>query len=118
MKQKLSTEEMGSYLVLRFDFSDVSVTVDARASFRESINNSIKDFSKKYCKAGFLKEPVEIDNEDYATSIANLVSVSKNNNQKIYLIVDEVGSFVNRLIMSPTPVVSSIRTWCQIRRRC
>jgi hypothetical protein len=100
MKQKLTTKGMGSYLVLRFDFSDVSVKLDARASFRKTINDSIKDFSKKYCKAGFLLEPVEIDIEDYAASIRNLVTVSKDNNQKIYLIVDEVDSFVNRLIMS------------------
>ena len=42
LTKKLTTEEMGSYLVLRLSFSGVSADGDVKVNFRKYINTAVK----------------------------------------------------------------------------
>jgi hypothetical protein len=100
MKKKLTTEEMGKYLVLRLSFSGVSDDGDVKVNFRKNINRAAKLFSDKYYKAGLLERPVEIDPNSELDTLQDLFGVVELSGRKIYLIVDECDAFVNRLLLS------------------
>lgn len=88
----------GKYLVLKMDFSDVNV-MDINASFTEVVNASITNFSQKYRKAGLLAKDVRISKKNFASSLLNLAEVVELSGHKVSLIVDEVDSFANRLLL-------------------
>jgi hypothetical protein len=100
MKQNLTTEEMGKYLVLRLSFSGVSPEGDVMKNFRKCINNSVQKFSEKYHDAGLLDELVDIDAEDCLSSMQRLFDAVELSGREMYLIVDECDAFVNRLLLS------------------
>lgn len=88
----------GRYLVLDLDFSDVDER-DVERSFTKVVNASVYDFSRKYRKAGLLDADVKIDDQDFASSLSNLAGTAKLSGHKLSLIVDEVDSFANRLLL-------------------
>eukprot|EP01039_Chlorochromonas_danica_P006636 gene6636-7329_t len=90
--------EAGRYLVLAMDFSKVR-GVNITASFTEVVNASVSKFSKKYRKAGLLDEDVTISDNDFTSSLSNLATVVELSGHKLSLIVDEVDSFANRLLV-------------------
>ena len=100
MNADFKTEEMGKYLVLRLSFSGVSVDGDVKINFRKNINTAVKDFSKKYHKAGLLEELVDIDADDSLNSLMELFGVVRRSGRQVYLIVDECDAFTNRLLLS------------------
>lgn len=90
--------EAGKYLVLYFDFSKVDEK-DVPGTFTKVVNAAVSKFSDKYYEAGLLKRSVTIDENDAMFSISNLATVVDLSGQKISLIVDEVDSFANRLLI-------------------
>ena len=100
LTKKLTTEEMGSYLVLRLSFSGVSDDGDVKVNFRKNINTAVKMFSRKYYKAKMLAELIEIDDDNELNTLQDLFGVVKLSGRQIYLIVDECDAFVNRLLLS------------------
>jgi hypothetical protein len=92
------SSEAGKYLVLAMDFSAVQ-EADIIGSFTEVVNMSISGFSQKYIEAGLLFEPIKIDGRRFGSSISNLAAAVERSGQKLSLIVDEVDSFTNRLLL-------------------
>jgi hypothetical protein len=93
---KNPTKAKGSYLILHLSLSKIPATADVEKSFRKYINNSIKNFTKKYSN---LIDTCEIDFDDHLTSLQNLFDVVADAGKQIFLIVDEYDSFVNQLIL-------------------
>eukprot|EP01032_Pedospumella_encystans_P012282 gene12282-14220_t len=90
--------EAGKYLVLHLDFSKVDEK-DVPGTFTKVVNASVSEFSEKYYKIGLLKRPVVIDRIDCMSSISDLASTVRLSGQTLSLIVDEVDSFANRLLV-------------------
>lgn len=90
--------EAGKYLVLFLDFSKVDEK-DVPGTFTKVVNASVSEFSEKYYKKGLLKRPVVIDHIDCMSSISNLSAAVRLSGQTLSLIVDEVDSFANRLLV-------------------
>eukprot|EP01033_Poteriospumella_lacustris_P011600 gene11600-8268_t len=88
----------GKYLVLALDFSQV-IGDNIPDSFTEVVNASVSKFSEKYYEGGFLKRPVTINEKNFASSISNMTSAVELSGHKLSLIVDEVDSFANRLLL-------------------
>lgn len=72
---------------------------DVEGSFTKVVNASVSAFSEKYREAGLLDEAVTIDPNDYTSSLSNLASVVELSGHKLSLIVDEVDSFTNCLLL-------------------
>jgi hypothetical protein len=72
MKIAKDHNEMGRYLVLQLDFSQVSADGDVMANFYDYINRAVLGFSDKYCKAGLLNDPIDINPEDSWSTIHGL----------------------------------------------
>jgi hypothetical protein len=88
----------GKYLVLALDFSQV-IGGDIPASFTEVVNASVSGYSDKYYEGGFLKRPVTINEKNFASSMSNMANAVELSGHKLSLIVDEVDSFANRLLL-------------------
>ena len=80
------------------DFSQV-IGDNIPDSFTEVVNASVSKFSEKYYEGGFLKRPVTINEKNFASSISNMTSAVELSGHKLSLIVDEVDSFANRLLL-------------------
>lgn len=63
------------------------------------MNAALSEFSEKYVEKGLLKRPVVIDSTDCMSSLSNTTSAVRMSGQKVSLIVDEVDSFANRLLV-------------------
>jgi len=87
-------------LVLRLSFSSVSSDGDVEKNFNTYINNAVRKFSRKYCSAKLLSEPIDVNPEDALDSLQSLFGEVRLSGQQIYLIVDGCDSFVSRLMFS------------------
>lgn len=92
------SSKAGKYLVLAMDFSVVNER-NVKDSFAKVVNASVSAFSEKYHGGGFLKRPVKIDPNDFTSSLSDLATVVRLSGHKLSLIVDEVDSFTNRLLL-------------------
>lgn len=72
---------------------------DIVTSFTQVVNSSVEDFSSKYHACGLLKKSVEIDSNNFTASLSNLCRVVTLSGHNVSLIVDEVDSFANRLLV-------------------
>lgn len=88
----------GEYLVLPFDFSDVD-DKNVEKSFTKVVNKSCLRFFQKYHRQGLLDYPVVIDPTDYTDTLESLASSVRLSGYKLFVIVDEVDSFANRLLI-------------------
>jgi hypothetical protein len=86
------------YLVLAMDFGAVQ-EADVMGSFTQVVNTSISGFSQKYNEAGLLSEPIKTDGRSYGSNISNLAAAVERSGENLSLIVDEVDSFTNRLLL-------------------
>ena len=85
-----------SYLVLFFDFSslDIKGIEGFKLSMKNHINNKIIDFKKVYSNIYKIEEII-INPEDAISSFQSLWMFIKNNNQKLYVLIDEYDTQVN-----------------------
>jgi len=88
------------YLIMRWDFSNVTAKGDAKDvahKLYNHINRQIVATHQKY--QDLLRFPVEIDADDAITSFESLLSSIKNSGFKLYLLIDEYDNFANELMM-------------------
>ncbi|MEM7536516.1 MAG: AAA family ATPase, partial [Chloroflexota bacterium] len=91
-----------TYMVMRWDFSKVVVsgTIEGvQLSLNKHLNRYIKQFSREY--RDYLKETIEIDEDDAFISFSSLVSAVKLSGHKLYLFIDEYDNFANEVLMVP-----------------
>lgn len=72
---------------------------DVVTSFTRVVNRAIAEFSEKYQACGFLKRSVNINPNDFTDSLSDLGAVVRLSGHSVSLIVDEVDSFANRLLV-------------------
>lgn len=80
------------------DFSKVQDD-NIHESFMDVVNASVSRFSEKYHDIGMIKRHVRINNRNCMSSIEDLATVVDLSGQKLSLIIDEVDSFANRLLV-------------------
>ncbi len=97
------TDERNSYLILKFNFSEVSSDIK---EVENSFNNTIKIGSLKfirkyrdYIKDTEKKEKI-IENIEKASEILKYLTNFLEGNEKIYLLIDEYDNFTNTIISS------------------
>ncbi|KPA12980.1 hypothetical protein MHK_006813, partial [Candidatus Magnetomorum sp. HK-1] len=98
---KNPTELHNQYFVLKFDFScvDSSGSVqDIKKSLYDHVNDRIKGFVLYYKDYPFYK--IEINENNALSSINSLLSVVRNFDNSIFLLIDEYDNFANELMMS------------------
>jgi hypothetical protein len=103
------TPERNSYLVLRLDFSGVETSYGKDRlfdSFIVKVKNQVLFFLKKYEKLlNHNKNQAILEAKEPASIIDILCLVVKENQQKIYLLIDEYDNFANDLIGAHQDVV-------------
>ena len=98
---KHPTKLHNQYFVLKFDFScvDSSGTVqDIKQSLYDHVNECIRDFVLYYGDYPFKK--IQINENNALSSIKSLLSVVRNLENSIFLLIDEYDNFANELMMS------------------
>lgn len=89
------------YFVMTWDFSGVETSDDwreMRQSLYNRINAQIYATAVKY--AEYLKESVQIDQEDAINSFDSLLTAIRQTPYKLYLLIDEYDNFANEVLMS------------------
>lgn len=100
------TGERNSYLILKFDFSEISVSnqslKDVQRSFLNHVLNKALLFTSKY------KDRLKIDEaetkkelktlEDPSDLLSRLLTLCRISRQKVYLIIDEYDNFANTIL--------------------
>lgn len=94
------TPEHNQYLVLKWDFSQVSAAGNIgqiqMALFRH-VNEAIKDFKAYY--ASLLKVDSTVYADNAVASFQSLMGAVQNSGQKLYLLIDEYDNFANEVLM-------------------
>ncbi|MEM7534140.1 MAG: AAA family ATPase, partial [Chloroflexota bacterium] len=96
------TPMRNKYMVMRWDFSKIVVsgTIEGiQLSLNKHLNYYIKQFSREY--RHYLKETIEVDEDDALISFSALVSAAKLSGYKLYLFIDEYDNFANEVLMVP-----------------
>lgn len=97
------TDSRNSFLVLKFNFSDVTASLDkVEQSFLNHIKNSAELFLTRY------RDILKLDKNDIKTTVdginnppdilATLLKYSRLKNQKLYVIIDEYDNFANTIL--------------------
>ena len=81
-------------MIMHFRFNEVSSSENVHKSFNNYVNSVIKHFIKKYN----IKD-IEITPNNAMHSLTRLLLAVKRQNGEIYLIVDEVDSFMNYMLL-------------------
>ena len=96
------TGEKNAYLILRFDFTGIETSMGKEklfSSFTEKVKNQTLAFIRKYQVHIPHLETNHVEKlNDPALIIDTINSFVKENNQKIYLLIDEYDNFANDLI--------------------
>ena len=100
------TVEHNRYLVLRWDFSQVSAQGDTEAltqNLFNHINQMVNGFRIYYQQ--YLSSTIDIFETDAIASFASLTNAVKNSGYPLYLLIDEYDNFANEVLMQirPTP---------------
>jgi hypothetical protein len=98
------TDDRGSYLVLKFNFSLVNPAIDLfEESFRKQVQETALFFIRKY--SGYLQTrdldyTVQTIKEAKSASdiLSTLVRLCKDSRQKLYVIIDEYDNFANTIL--------------------
>ncbi len=97
------TDERNSYLILKFNFSEVSSDIkDVENSFNNTIKIGSLKFIRKYrdyIKDTKKKEKI-IENIEKASEILKYLTDFVEGNETIYLMIDEYDNFTNTIISS------------------
>ncbi len=97
---KNPTEEHNQYMVLRWDFSQVSSLGDSeqikRALFQH-VNGCVTHFIQSYQEQ--LKFPIKINTDDAISSFHSLMNSVSSSGHKLYLLIDEYDNFANDVLM-------------------
>ncbi len=99
------TEERNSFLVLKFNFSQVDPAVDrVEASFLHHVRSSAIDFVEKYAEylpkgkgGGYFRDTIEKSNSP-ADILSSLSALCRRIRQKLYVIIDEYDNFANTIL--------------------
>jgi hypothetical protein len=100
------TDERNSYLILKFDFSEINVSDLSLKKVEESFYNQVKDtaelFISKYHNRLKIDEKEAI--KDLMTRksppdlLSRLLKLCRKTKQKVYLIIDEYDNFANTIL--------------------
>ncbi|NQT61214.1 MAG: AAA family ATPase [Bacteroidetes bacterium] len=96
------TELRNSYYILRWDFSCVDTTgnaKDIKKSLYNHINVRIDGFIKYYNHKGYNLPSVTIKDDDALSSIESLLSSIRMTPYPVYLLIDEYDNFANTVMM-------------------
>jgi hypothetical protein len=97
----------GKYMVLFLSFNEVSDT-NIEQRFNNYINSAIMGFSRRYHDASLLEDPIDINPSNAMDSFHSMLNAVDQSKHKLYLIVDEYDSFVNRLLLNIDTSVDGI----------
>jgi hypothetical protein len=100
---KQPTDEQGTYLVLKFNFSAVDAAFDKlENSFLHHIRGTTLSFIQKY--AGYLVKNTDyyrktIEKSPSASDILSIIKdLCKDSHQKLYVLIDEYDNFANTIL--------------------
>ncbi len=94
------TPEHSRYLVLRWDFSEVSAQGDIeqiKQNLFDYLNASVEAFCLTY--ANILEEPPKINPDNALISVRNLMGAAQQAGHQVYLLIDEYDNFANEILM-------------------
>lgn len=97
------TEDRGTYLVLKFNFSLIDPAVDnVETSFLEQIQGTALSFVRKYSDylltdREYFIRAIE-KSRSASDTLSNLVRLCKDSRQKLYVIIDEYDNFSNTIL--------------------
>lgn len=94
------TAEHNQYLILHWDFSQVSSQGKAeqvKQALYSHINEAAKYFNEYYREQ--LAHPADISEDGFAT-FKSLVSTTKNSGHQLYILIDEYDNFANEILMN------------------
>ncbi len=97
---KSPTSLRNRYFILKWDFSCVDSSGDARETKRalhDHINACVKRFEAHYGE--FLTSKIEVDPHNAINSIESLVTSVHMTEHPVYLLIDEYDNFANELVM-------------------
>ena len=100
---KKPTKEQGSYFILKFDFSIVSIE-DVNDRFTHYIKSKLESFIKSY------KLDIELESHPKDTFNNILIYFQNNHTKKLYILIDEYDHFANRLLIQDKPNYKGIVT--------
>ena len=101
--------EAGSYLVLSLNFSRVN-PANVEYTFHNEINSAIERFSAKYVRAGLLTSPIKIDQDSFY-SLDNLESKAKHSGHEVFVIIDDMDSYLNRALLQSEPTQAGLKAY-------
>ena len=94
------TAEKNQYLILRWDFSQVSAQGDIEQIKRnlfQHVNTAIEGFLGKYHH--YLTAPVTLHDDNAIASLNSLTNAVQNSGHNLYLLIDEYDNFANDVLM-------------------
>ncbi len=97
------TKERNSFLVLKFNFSQVDPAIDrVEASFLHHVRSSALQFVEKYVEylpkgGGYFRDTIEKSNSP-ADILSSLSALCRQIRQKLYVIIDEYDNFANTIL--------------------
>jgi hypothetical protein len=95
------TASRNSHLVLRFDFSKISVSEDAnsiRQSFDNTCRNAISIFAANYAHIADF-QPVTLDTPSASTALESILTIAEaKKTPPVHIIIDEYDNFTNQLL--------------------
>ena len=97
---KQPTLERNQYLILHWDFSQVSAQGDHRQVIRNLfnyLNESISGFALRY--QAQLKAPINFHYDDAIASLESLANAVQHSGHRVYLLIDEYDNFANEVLM-------------------
>jgi hypothetical protein len=97
------TYDSSSYLILNLNFSTVSTSEKKKElmkSFNEEVYLKVGSFLNKYSNLLSGITRTDLRNTEAVEVMKFLIDVLKQNNQKMYLLIDEYDNFANRIMFS------------------
>jgi hypothetical protein len=98
--EKNPLEKRNQYMILKFDFSNVSVSGKFEAilrDFHDYVNSCCKEFLDKYEE--YLTQKLVISEERSLSNLRELLRISQISKFKIYVLIDEYDNFMNELMI-------------------
>ncbi|MCP4148167.1 MAG: AAA family ATPase, partial [bacterium] len=97
------TDDRGSYLILKFNFSLVDPDIDKMAhSFLHYVRQVVREFMQKYSALLLADTQDHLKSIDETSSASDvlftLLSLCRSSRQKLYVIIDEYDNFANTVL--------------------
>ncbi|MDM8520875.1 AAA family ATPase [Anaerolineales bacterium HSG6] len=95
------TPKHNQYLILKWNFSEIETQGDVeqiRQLLHDHINDSLKDFSKRY--RAILPFEIEFNPKNAISSLTSTLTAVQATPYKVYLLIDEYDNFANEVLMA------------------